>query len=112
MADVPKLDEGAAIAVISFAVLEVFKTYKTTAPSLKDCRMKPADDWDTAQQLLDADVLTGMVVVLMGIAGVILMNKKYPLVFLVITWVVVAGYYHLVRKSPNSFAAAREEGLV
>lgn len=106
------MDEGAAIAVISFAVLEVFKTYKATAPSLKDCRLKDKNDWDTAQQLLDADVLTGMIVVLMGIAGVILMNKRYPLVFLIVTWVVVAGYYHLVRNSPNSFAAAREEGLV
>jgi hypothetical protein len=112
MTDVPKLDEGAAIAVISFAVLEVFKTYKSTAPPLKEVRLKSKDDWDTAQQLLDADVLTGIVVVLMGLAGVVLMNKKYPLVFLILTWVLVAGYYHLVRRSPNSYSAAREEGLI
>jgi hypothetical protein len=110
--DVPRFDlnEGAAIAVISFAVLETFKVYRDTAPSLQDVRAAKQDDWQCAQQLLDADVLTGIVVVLMGMAGVILLNKRYPLVFLVLTWVCVAGYYHAVRKGPNSYHQAVKEG--
>jgi hypothetical protein len=108
----PKLDDGAAIAVISFAVLEVFRTYQNTAPKLSEVRMAPSDDWDVAQRLLDADVMTGMIVVLMGLAGVVLLNRKGPLVFLILTWIMVAGYYHLVRREPNSYKAAVEEGRV
>jgi uncharacterized membrane protein len=97
----PRLDEGAAIAVISFAVLEVFRTYQGTAPKLSEVRKAPKDDWEAAQLLLDADVMTGILVVIMGIAGIFLMNRKYPLVFLVITWLAVSGYYHAVRNSPH-----------
>lgn len=106
----PRLDDGAAIAVISFAVLEVFRTYQSTAPKLSEVRSAPSDDWDTAQRLIDADVMSGMIVALMGLAGVVLMNKKSPLVFLVLTWLMVAGYYHLVRREPNSYKAAVKEG--
>lgn len=100
--EVPKLDEGAAIAVISFAVLEVFRTYQRTAPPLKDVRKAPTDDWECAQQLLDADVMTGLLVVLMGVAGLIVMQRKYPLLLLLSTWILVAGYYHAVRRGPGS----------
>lgn len=111
---VPKvnLEEGAAIAVISFAVLETFKLYRDTAPKLKDVRFADKDDWECAQQMLDADVLTGIVVVLMGLAGVVLMNKRYPLVFLLATWGAVSFYYHAVRKSPSSWKQAKNEGLL
>lgn len=110
MTDVaPRLEEGAAIAVISFAVLEVFRMYQSTAPKLMDVRKAPADDWETAQSLLDADVMSGILVVIMGIAGVVLMNKRYPLVFLILTWVCVAGYYHAVRCSPHSEAQVLRE---
>lgn len=110
MAESSKLDDGAAIAVISFAVLEVFRTYQATAPKLSEVRLAAADDWETAQRLLDADVMSGMIVALMGMAGVVLMNKKSPLIFLILTWVMVAGYYHLVRREPNSYKAAVKEG--
>lgn len=106
----PKLEDGTAIAVISFAVLEVFRTYQSTAPKLSEVRAAPVDDWDTAQRLLDADVMSGMIVVLMGLAGVVLLNKRAPLVFLILTWLCVAGYYHLVRREPNSYSSAVKEG--
>jgi hypothetical protein len=108
----PDLNEGAAIAVISFAVLETFKVYRDTAPPLKECRFADRNDWGTSQQLLDADVLTGIVVVLMGMAGVLLLNKRYPLVFLVATWMATSFYYHAVRKGPQSWDQARKEGLL
>jgi len=100
--DLPRLDEGAAIAVISFAVLEVFRTYQNTAPRLADVRKARKDDWEMAQLLLDADVMTGILVVIMGIAGLFLMQRKYPLVFLVVTWGLVSWYYHSVRQSVAS----------
>jgi hypothetical protein len=99
---VPKLEEGAAIAVISFAVLEVFRLYATTAPRLSDVRKAPKDEWETAQALLDADVMTGILVAVMGGAGIILMRRWYPLVFVAVTFVLVSGYYHAVRNSANS----------
>lgn len=98
----PNLDEGAAIAVISFSVLEVFRMYQSTAPKLADVRAAKKDDWKVSQQLLDADVMTGGLVVIMGLAGLFLMNRKYPLVFLFITWIAVSYYYHSVRVSPAS----------
>jgi len=110
MAEQIQITEGAAIAVVSFAVLEVFKIYRDTAPSLQAVRKASADDWECSQQLLDADVLTGVIVVLMGLAGAFLLDRKSPLVFLVLTWVAVAFYYHSVRKGPNSYRQAVQEG--
>jgi hypothetical protein len=97
------MDEGAAIAVISFAVLEIFRTYQSTAPKLTDIRKARKDDWLTAQQILDADVMTGLLVVVMGIAGVVLMRNRWPLVFLIGTWLLVMGYYHAVRRGPSDW---------
>jgi hypothetical protein len=101
-----QVSDGAAIGLISFAVLEVFRTYRDVAPSLTEVRTADKDDWTTKQRLVDANVMSGIIVVLMGVAGVILMNKRWPLLFLVITWAAVAGYYYLVQQSPNSHAQA------
>ncbi len=109
MADQPgHFEEGAAIALISFCVLEVFRTYQSTAPKLADVRKAPSDDWLTAQQILDADVMSGMLVAVMGVAGVVLMRTRWPLVFLVATWILVMGYYHAVRKGPSKWDEARK----
>lgn len=100
----PRLEEGAAIAVISFAVLEVFRMYQSTAPKLSDVRKAPKDDWDSAQALLDADIMTGILVAIMGFAGLFLMQRRYPLFFLILTWVAVSFYYHSVRNSASSLS--------
>lgn len=98
-----RLEDGAAIAVISFTVLEVFRTYQSNAPKLTEIRKAKNDDWMMAQQLLDADVMSGMLVAVMGLAAMTLMRTRWPLVFLVVTWLLVAGYYHAVRKGPSSY---------
>lgn len=99
---VPKLEEGAAIAVISFAVLEVFRLYSSTAPKLTDVRKAPKDEWETAQALVDADMMTGILVLVMGGAGLVLMRRWYPFMFVAITFVLVSGYYHAVRNSASN----------
>lgn len=103
-----RYEEGAAIALISFAVLETFRIYQATAPKLPEVRKARSDDWLVAQQIMDADVMSGMLVAVMGIAGVVLMKNRWPLVFLVLTWVLVAGYYHAVRRGPSDW---KETGL-
>lgn len=105
-----RMEEGAAIAVISFAVLEVFRTYQATAPRLGDVRKARNDDWQIAQQVLDADVMSGMLVAVMGIAGVVLMKNRWPLVFLVVTWLLVMGYYHAVRRGPSRWEDTQLNG--
>lgn len=97
----PRLEEGAAIAVLSFAVIEVFRMYTTTAPPLTEVRKTRRDDWLCAQQLLDADVITGLLVAVMGIGALVLMRRAYPLVFLILTFAALSYYYHAVRKSPS-----------
>lgn len=101
-----RLEEGAAIAVISFTVLEVFRTYQSNAPKLTEIRKTRKDDWLMAQQLLDADVMSGMLVGVMGLAAMALMKNRWPLVFLIVTWVLVAGYYHAVRRGPSTWNEA------
>ena len=95
----PRLEEGAAIAVLSFAVIEVFRMYTATAPKLTEVRKTRKDDWLCAQQLLDADVMTGLLVGVMGVGALILMRRVYPLAFLIITFAAISYYYHAVRKS-------------
>lgn len=103
-----RYEEGAAVALISITVLEVFRTYQATAPKLTDVRKAPNDDWLMAQQLLDADVMSGLLVGVMGLAGVVLMRNRWPLLFLVCTWLLVMGYYHAVRKGPSRWDEARK----
>lgn len=97
----PKLEEGAAIAVLSFATIEVFRMYTTTAPKLTDVRKARKDDWHCAQALLDADVMTGLLVGVMGIGSAFLLRRGYPLVFLVATFAAISYYYHAVRASAS-----------
>lgn len=100
--NVPKLEEGAAIAVISFGILEVFRLYTTTAPKLTEIRKAPQSDWYTAQALVDANMMTGILVAVMGGASVVLMRRAYPLILLAITFGLIAWYYHCVFEGPSS----------
>jgi hypothetical protein len=98
----PKLEEGAAIAVISFGILEVFRLYTTTAPSLADIRRAPKSDWYTAQALVDANVMTGILVFVMGGASLILMRRTYPVILLALTFALIAWYYNAVFEGPSN----------
>jgi hypothetical protein len=95
--------DGAALGLVSFAVLEVFRTYKECAPPLPDIRTADRNDWTTKQQLVDANVLSGIIVVLMGVGAWVLIGKKWPLIFLALTWGSTAGYYYLVQQGPSSY---------
>lgn len=106
MAGFGQYEEGAAVALISFTVLEVFRTYQSTAPKLADVRKASPADWTIDQQLMDADVMSGLLVGVMGVAGVVLMRNRWPLVFLVATWLLVMFYYKAVRKGPGSVEEA------
>jgi hypothetical protein len=102
--------DGAALGLVSFAVLEVFRTYQQCAPSLQDMRTADRNDWTTKQQLVDANVLSGIIVVLMGVGAWVLIGKKWPLIFLLLTWGSTAGYYYLVHQGPRNYDQLRAEG--
>lgn len=94
-------NEGVAIAALSLAVVETFRTYRETAPSLADIRRSQPGDYQTRQLILDADMLGVIVVAAIGGGATYLTRKAYPLVLGGLALAMISGYYRAVLRSTN-----------
>lgn len=97
---IPKLDEGAAFAGVSLAVLATLNIYKDTAPSLAKIRRSEPGDYEARQLILDADVLGLIVVLALGGGGAMLIRKVYPLILAGAALLLMSAYYRSVLRSP------------
>jgi hypothetical protein len=93
--------EGVIIAALGVAVVETFKMYRDTAPSLESIRRATPGDVPMRQLLMDADILGLVVVAVVGGGGSFLVSRWYPLVLCITAWIGIAGYYHSVLNSSN-----------
>lgn len=93
--------EGVALAALSLAVVEVFRIYRETAPSLETIRRAPPGDYVTSQLILDADMLGAIVVVAIGGGAAYLTKKMYPLVLGMAGLATISAYYRSVLRSTN-----------
>ena len=94
-------NEGVAIAALSLAVVETFRIYRETAPSLADIRRAPPYDYQTTQLILDADMLGIIVVIAIGGGAAFLTRKLYPLVLGGGALLMISAYYRSVLRSTN-----------
>jgi hypothetical protein len=94
-------NEGVAIAALSLAVVEVFRIYRETAPSLADMRRAQPYDYATSQLVLDADMLGIIVVVAIGGGAAYLTRQLYPLLLGGIALFMISAYYRSVLRSTN-----------
>jgi hypothetical protein len=100
-AAVVSLDEGTAFAAIGLMVVESINMYRSAAPSLKDIRSAPPGDPETAQMLLDADILGVIVVLAIGGSGAVIIKRAYPLILACVALLLVSAYYRSVARSSN-----------
>jgi hypothetical protein len=95
------VNEGVAAAAISLGVVEIFRVYRETAPSLEEIRRATPGDYVMRQLILDADMLGAILAVAVGGGAAYLTKKFYPLVLPVISLVLISMYYRMVLNSTN-----------
>lgn len=96
-----KLNEGAAAAALSVGVVELFRMYRETAPSLSEIRRAVPGDYVHRQLLLDADMLGLITVVVIGGGAAYLTKQFYPIVLALISLGMISMYYRMVLNSSN-----------
>jgi hypothetical protein len=105
-----RLDDSVAIGALSLGVLEIFKQYRDTAPSLADLRAGEPYNYRHRQLLLDADMLGIIIVIAVGGGAAFLTRKLYPLLLAGVSLGLISGYYRAVLRSPNlGFEEEKEE---
>lgn len=95
------MSESVAVAALSLGVIETFRIYRETAPSLEEIRRASPGDYVTRQLLLDADMLGLIVVAAIGGGGAFLTKKWYPLMLAGAALAMISGYYRSVLNSSN-----------
>ncbi len=93
--------DSVAIAAISLASAEIFRAYRETAPSLEEIRCASPGDYHYQQLILDADMLSGIMLAMIGGSIALITGRIYPLVFGAIGLTAVSLYYRSVLKSTN-----------
>lgn len=96
-----EVNEAVIIAALSLVVVETIKCYRETAPSLADVRAASPHDYTTRQLILDADMLSLVIVVTVAGSAAILTGKWYPLIFGVLAIVMISAVYRAVLRSSN-----------
>lgn len=75
--------------------------YRDAAPSLKELRDAPANDNDTFQKLIDADITVGIPAVIAGVVASWVMRSWLPIGVVIVACVAVAGYHHSILSDPD-----------
>lgn len=97
----PKLETGAAGAIVGLSLVELFKMYKDTAPDLTDIRDAPAHDYGMRQKLMDTNILVGSMAILVGTAMSYLAGTIIPAALMLAGFTLIAVYYYMVCHSPS-----------
>lgn len=96
-----KLDIGAAVGVVGLGILQVHSSYREYAGPLADIRDSASVDGAARQRLIDADVLTGVTALVVGVSATVASGSPYPLILSLIGYAVIALYYHLALNNPS-----------
>lgn len=94
-----RLEVGAACAVAGAAVFSIHGMYAQHAGSLYECRKAMPGDVATRTRLLDADILTGSLVLVVGGTLTAITKRKSPLLLALTAFGVTSFYYHAVCNS-------------
>ena len=89
-----------AAALTSFGVWQIYDAYTKTAPKLTDLR-ESGNETTERQQLLDTDMMVGGVAVLAGATASWLSKNVMPLLIILVSFVWLSWYHHLVLKGPT-----------
>jgi hypothetical protein len=88
------MDNSAGAAFVGIAVASIHSIYTQHAGSLCDCRQAASDSLEVSQRLQDADMLTGILVGITGLALLGLTRRVEPLVISLAAYGATSFYYH------------------
>lgn len=95
------IEEGAAFAAVSLAVVQTVNVYRDTAPSLRELRCSSPEDFASRQLVLDADLFGLIIVLSVGGGAAYLTKRMYPLVLSLMALLALSVFYRSVLRSPN-----------
>ena len=89
-----QFEPQAAAAVVGLAAYELIRTWNDMAPSLTDVRKADKSDNLTRQQLLDADVVVGILALTIGAAFAVLAKDYSVLIILIVVYGTLSLLHH------------------
>lgn len=95
-----KLEIGGATALVGAAIFQIHSQYTQHAGSLSDARGADPSDLGARQRILDADVLTGGLVLLVGGSVSVFTRSAVPLALALAGFLLISAYYHATLVSP------------
>lgn len=90
------LEPSAAAAVIGVAVFELWEAYRSSAPSLAECRTAVPGDIRIRQQLMDADMTIGSLALIVGIAFAVMSKDTTVLIILLAVFGIASLWRHSI----------------
>lgn len=98
---VDKFDLSTGTALVGAAIFQVHSQYTSHAGSLSDTRQAAPGDMSARQRVLDADVLTGGLVLLVGGSLTVLTRSATPFIVAAAGFLLISMYYHAALVSPG-----------
>lgn len=101
-------DYATAATVLGLSVANAVTTFRDTAPSLKDIRMSSPHDYSMRQLILDADITTGITILLYGGTVWVMTGKPGPMLLSSVALLLITLWYRSVLQSASPGGAADE----
>lgn len=95
-----RLEIGASTALVGAGIFSIHSHYKDHAGPLADIRSASPTDKGACQRVLDADILTGGLVILVGGSLSYMTGKASPMVLAVLGFALISVYYHASLNGP------------
>ena len=95
------MDVGPSTALIGAGIFSIHSHYQNNAGPLSEVRKASADNMQVKQKVMDADILTGGLVLLTGGSLAYLTQSSTPLILAILGFALISGYYHAALNGPT-----------
>jgi hypothetical protein len=104
-------DYATAATILGLSVANAVTTFRDTAPPLKDLRLSHEHDFTMRQLILDADITTGITILLYGGTVWVMTGKPGPLLLSSVALLLITVWYRSVLSSASPTGGqVQEEG--
>lgn len=93
--------DEAAVAVVGLAAIELWKAYRSTAPSISDARAAEPGDLAIRQRLLDSDITVGSLALIIGVALAVMMKDVTAMLIMIVIFASLSFLHHWVLAAPS-----------
>lgn len=103
-------DYATAATILGLSVANAVTTFRETAPTLKDIRLSQPHDFTMRQLILDADITTGITILLYGGTVWIMTGKPGPMLLSSVALLLITVWYRSVLASDSPAGQPVKEG--